>query len=100
MYHFSAPSTSLNPSLELSLPLRPLLVIYLPSYLVPSPADEWGWACDDEVPGPGERARGDVEWECVRGECSEVRAAAVALDGALVDVDVVIVRGWEGDVVC
>lgn len=50
-----------------------------------------------EFEGPGERLNGDVEW--VRGECRAERAVVVALEG-FVAVVVVMVRGWEGEVVC
>lgn len=55
IYHFSAPSTSLNPSLELSLPLLPLGEIYLAAEAVSAAGGE----------GPGERLRGEFD---VRGE--------------------------------
>jgi hypothetical protein len=86
MYHFSAPRTSRNPSELLSLPLLPLeLVMYFPCV-----SD--GDIGPGDAAGPGERDRGEVE--CVRGECSDVRAVVVAPEGL---VDVVIVRGCEGD---
>jgi len=87
IYHFSAPSTSLKPSLELSLPLLPLGEIYLAAEAFSAAGD---------VEGPGDRLRGELE---VRGEWRDVRAVVVALEGFEV-VDVDMVRGCEGEVPC
>jgi hypothetical protein len=73
MYHFSCPSTSLNPSLLLSLPLLPLLD---PKYF-PSPG---------LVPGLG----------FLLGECRDVSAVVVA--PVCCFVEVVMVRGCVGEV--
>jgi hypothetical protein len=48
-----------------------------------------------EFDGPGDRLNGDVE--CVRGECRAERAVVVALEGF---VEVVMVRGWDGEEAC
>jgi len=89
MYHFSfpGPSTSRNPSLELSLPRR-----YLRADTPVSAAVVVGGEF-----GPGERERGEAAWLC-RGEWRE-ESAAVAVGVGLeaeVDVDVVMERGFDG----
>jgi hypothetical protein len=48
-----------------------------------------------EFEGPGDRLNGDVE--CVRGEWRAESAVVVALEGF---VEVVMVRGWDGEEVC
>lgn len=81
IYHFSAPSTSLNPSELLSLSRLPLdVVMYLPPSL--------GLMGPLLLEGPGDLLNGDVD---VRGEWRDVRAVVVAPAEGLVDV--VIVRG-------
>jgi len=90
IYHFSAPSTSLKPSELESLSLLPLeLVIYRPPLSLGDIGPLLG-------PVPGDLLKGDVE--CVRGEWREVRAVVVAPAEGFVEV--VIVRGCEGDEEC
>jgi hypothetical protein len=48
-----------------------------------------------EFEEPGDRLNGDVE--CVRGECNAESAVVVALEGF---VEVVMVRGCEGEEAC
>jgi len=90
MYHFSVPKTSRKPSELESLSLLPLeLVIYRPPLSFGDIGPLLG-------PGPGDLPKGEVE--CVRGECIDVSAVVVAPAEGLVDV--VIVRGCEGDDEC
>jgi hypothetical protein len=98
IYHFSAPTTSLNPSELLSLPLLPLVV---PRYLAavafcvcvcgPYIGNPPPQLSPGDVPGDVERG----EVERARGECKDVRVVLVGPPvWCFVDVD--IERGWEG----